>query len=430
MSISEISWYPVTISSTCKELFVVFVHDCGVDVAANQLHLAGFMVGFAKRPPSFHLPRCLSPSAMLLAEESHGVHSQGRSMTQLKKFCEYNLLLGDSWSLNLAPPSFSSLSFLFQIPSPFSPARPWWLVITMLTLLILSSLLAVIAQTAASNSSTAATFVFNSLSTDQTFVFALNSVQSTGDLFFHLEAPAGQAWAAVGIGSEMKDALIFAAYASENGTGVTISPRIATRHSEPAYSKGIKLEQLWPSDFNNSNTVGIDGRLRADAVCRNCTSWLSGQRQLDLKSTSAPFIFAIGPEKTMRSSSLTASMRRHGYYGHFTINMTAATTLAQGSIPLPNSQNGTYRLQGASETKNMTSDSSVAPAAHALIMIAAFVFLFPLGSLLLRVLHKALWHGAVQVLALLMILIGFALGIYVSTQYNKVCHLYCKTDPQ
>jgi hypothetical protein len=81
MSISEISWYPVTISSSCKELFVVFVHNCGMGVAANQLHLAGFMVGFAKRPPSFHLPRCLSPSAMLLAEESHGVHSQGRLTT-------------------------------------------------------------------------------------------------------------------------------------------------------------------------------------------------------------------------------------------------------------------------------------------------------------------------------------------------------------
>jgi hypothetical protein len=291
----------------------------------------------------------------------------------------------------------------------------------MLILFVLSSLLAVIAQTAASNSSTAATFVFNSPSTDQTFVFALNAVQSTGDLFFHLEAPAGQAWAAVGMGSEMKDALIFAAYASENGTGVTISPRIATRHSEPSYAKDIKLEQLWPTGSNNSNTIGSDGRLRADAVCRNCTSWLSGQNQLDLKSTSAPFIFAIGPDKTMRSSSLTASMRRHDYYGHFTMNMTAATSLDEGSIPIPNGQNGTYKLERASETKNMSSDHSSAPAAHALIMIAAFVFLFPLGSLLLRVLHKALWHGAVQVLALLMILIGFGLGIYVSTQYNKVC---------
>lgn len=291
----------------------------------------------------------------------------------------------------------------------------------MWTLLFLSFAFAVTAQTAAFNESTAATFVFKAPSTDQSFVFALNAVESTGDLYFHMEAPDGQAWAAVGLGTQMKDALVFAAYASDNGTGVTISPRIATPHAEPSYAKDIKLEQLWPSGLNNSNTFGIDNRLRADAVCRNCTSWLSGQRRLDLKSESAPFIFAIGPGKTMRSSSLTASMRRHDYYGKFTMNMTAATSTDKGSVPPPYGSKGAYKLQHASEIKKMTSDNNTAPAAHALIMIAAFVFLFPLGSLLVRVLHKALWHGAVQVLALLMILIGFGLGIYLSTQYNKVC---------
>jgi hypothetical protein len=290
--------------------------------------------------------------------------------------------------------------------------------------ILLSVVLAVTAQKAGPNASTTATFVFQSSSTDQTFVFALNAVESTGDLYFHLEAPAGQAWAAVGLGSQMKDALIFAAYASENGTGVTISPRVATRHAEPSYAEDIHLEQLWPSDLNSSNTIGNDGRLRVDAVCRNCTTWLSGQRQLDLKSASAPFILALGPDKTMRSSSLTAFMRRHSEYGHFTMNMTAATSVDEGSIPQPNGKNGTYALQHASETKGMTFQSNKAPAAHALIMIAAFVFLFPLGSLLIRVIHKALWHGAVQVLALFMILIGFGLGIYLSTQQNKVLRHY------
>jgi hypothetical protein len=277
---------------------------------------------------------------------------------------------------------------------------------------------------AAGNTTDASTFVFRSSSSDQTFVFALNAVKATGDLYFHLEAPAGQAWAAVGIGSEMKDSLIFAAYASENGTGVTVSPRIATRHSEPSYAKDVDLQQIWPAGLNGSNTIGSDGRLRADAVCRNCTSWLSGNRNLDLTNTAAPFIFAVGPSKEMRSSSLTASMRRHDFYGHFTMNMTAATSSEEGTVPLPNSKNGTYELHGASEAKDMTADSSHAPAAHALIMIAAFVFLFPLGSLVLKVLHKALWHGIVQILAVVLITVGFGLGIHLSTQYNKVCRTH------
>jgi cytochrome b len=277
---------------------------------------------------------------------------------------------------------------------------------------------------AAANSSDASTFVFRSSSTDQTFVFALNAVKATGDLFFHLEAPAGQAWAAVGIGSEMEDSLIFAAYASENGTGVTVSPRIATRHSEPSYAKDVDLQQIWPSGINGSNTIGADGRLRADAVCRNCTSWLSGDGNLDLTNTAAPFIFAVGPSKELRSSSLTASMRRHDFYGHFTMNMTAATSSEEGTVPPPNSKNGTYELHAASEAKDMTADSSHAPAAHALIMLGSFVFLFPLGSLVLKVLHKALWHGIVQILAVVLITVGFGLGISLSTQYNKVCRAH------
>lgn len=273
------------------------------------------------------------------------------------------------------------------------------------------------------NDTTSATFVFKSSSTDQSFVFALNAVESTGDLYFHLEAPNGQAWAAVGFGSEMKDALIFAAYPSDNGTGVTVSPRIAKGHSEPSYVEDMNLEMLRPSGFNSSNTVGRDGRLRADAVCRNCTSWLSGRKQLDLTSTSYPFIFAVGPNQVMKSSSMTASMRRHDFYGHFTMDLRAATSLENGTVPAPNNANGTYRMEGASEAKKMTNDQSSAPAAHALIMLGSFVFLFPLGSLLLRVIHKALWHGAVQVLALLCILIGFGIGIYLSTLYNKVSSL-------
>lgn len=74
-----------------------------------------------------------------------------------------------------------------------------------------------------------AVFVFKSPSTDQSFIFALNVVEATGDLYFHLEAPAGQAWAAVGIGSSMKDSLILAAYPSDNGTGGDRKPKDSKR---------------------------------------------------------------------------------------------------------------------------------------------------------------------------------------------------------
>lgn len=312
-----------------------------------------------------------------------------------------------------------SLSFLSVFYQALAATINMLTLVHFLFLIVSFTKLAIAAEND-SNNTNSATFVFKSPSTDQSFVFALNAVEATGDLYFHLEAPAGQAWAAVGLGSEMEDALIFAAYPSDNGTGVTVSPRIAKGHAEPTFTEDIDLELLRPSGFNSSNTVGRDGRLRADAVCRNCTSWSSGRKQLDLSSTSYPFIFAVGPSQAMKSSSQTASMRRHDFYGHFTMDMRAATSKDNGTVPAPNNSNGTYTLADASEAKEMTGDNSSAPAAHALIMLGSFVFLFPLGSLLLRVIHKTLWHAAVQTLALLCILIGFGIGIYLSTLYNKV----------
>ncbi|KAI3475153.1 hypothetical protein L1887_63467 [Cichorium endivia] len=209
-----------------------------------------------------------------------------------------------------------------------------------------------------------AVFVFKSPSTDQSFIFALNVVEATGDLYFHLEAPAGQAWAAVGI---------------------------ASGHSEPTYSKSLNVELLWPAGLDDSNTISRDGMLRADGVCRNCTTWSSGDGLLGYVSFSVPFIFAVGPSQPMRSSSLDASMRRHDFYGHFTMNVTAATSRDVGSVPRPNSGNGAYESQGVSEARNMIGDNNTAPAAHALIMIAAFIL-----ALVLYPGRIWYWHSHLQ----------------------------------
>lgn len=71
-----------------------------------------------------------------------------------------------------------------------------------------------------SNSTAAAsTFVYQNSGTDNDFIFALNAAEN-GDLFFHLSAPSSSSWVAVGIGSQMKDALIFIAYPNATGDGI------------------------------------------------------------------------------------------------------------------------------------------------------------------------------------------------------------------
>jgi hypothetical protein len=49
--------------------------------------------------------------------------------------------------------------------------------------------------------------------------YAATVVRDVGDLYFHIEAPADNSWAAVGVGTEMKGSLIWVFYRNENGDG-------------------------------------------------------------------------------------------------------------------------------------------------------------------------------------------------------------------
>jgi hypothetical protein len=50
--------------------------------------------------------------------------------------------------------------------------------------------------------------------------FTVTAVADTSDLIFRLSAPAEYDWVAIGVGTSMKDALIFMVYPAKNGTGI------------------------------------------------------------------------------------------------------------------------------------------------------------------------------------------------------------------
>lgn len=158
-------------------------------------------------------------------------------------------------------------------------------------------------------------------SSDPGITFALNAESSTGDLYFHLETPRDNSWVGVGIGSQMSNALFLIAYASDNGTGVTISGRTATGHSEPSVQDDITIEKVYEDGLENPNTVtgrdeeddgdddddDDDGKIIVDAVCRKCASYSSNDvASIDLQDTKQPFIFAVGPPTRLQSDSVHA----------------------------------------------------------------------------------------------------------------------------
>lgn len=59
-------------------------------------------------------------------------------------------------------------------------------------------------------------------------------------------------------------------------------------------------------------------------------------------------------------------------------------------------------------------------AFHALLMVGTFVILFPLGVLWLRIFEKVILHWLNQTLAVLVVIVGAGVGIYISLMYNKV----------
>lgn len=57
---------------------------------------------------------------------------------------------------------------------------------------------------------------------------------------------------------------------------------------------------------------------------------------------------------------------------------------------------------------------------HGIFMSIAFVILFPLGVLVLRLGHSVIGHGIIQALAYCFVIVGLGTGIYLSRQDPSV----------
>ena len=229
------------------------------------------------------------------------------------------------------------------------------------------------------------------------------------DIFFHLSAPAGQAWVGFGFGTEMNDALIFVAYSSRSGNNVTISPRIGSGHDEPKYTHAVDVKVL-DGSFVNNETYNIN------AQCTGCRSWplASGRRgTIDIKSVAQPMIYAIGDASPfLQTDSQEATIRQHMAYGKFTIDLKAAT----GDAGVPSN---TTTETGVNHSED-SGDSRLGTVFHGLIMSACFVILFPIGSLLIRVPFRLAFylHLLWQICTVVGVVVGLALGIYISVRNN------------
>lgn len=279
----------------------------------------------------------------------------------------------------------------------------------------------------------------NTTAYPQTYVFALNVVPATGDVFFHMSAYAATqstipafSWMGVGFGAQMKDTFMLIAYPSANGTGLTLSPRLARGHSEPEFQHDVVVEKIFSDSYAPAANTVQSGIMIAHGVCRNCTSWTTGA--LDLSSNHQPFIFALGADpgkgQALQSDDPAAGLRRHSFYGRFEADMSYAVSAPEhGRVPPPNDPGGSpsgvadtnFAYAFASEAFDTHHDSEWAPALHGVLMSLAFVLVLPLGALLMRLLRRMgfVYHAGVQALGIALVVVGFAAGVYASKQYVR-----------
>ncbi|KAK4894162.1 hypothetical protein LTR27_007528 [Elasticomyces elasticus] len=258
----------------------------------------------------------------------------------------------------------------------------------------------------------AAVFTYTDSDSDDAFVFALNANQQNNDYSFHLSAPAGNQWVGVGFGERMAGAFMFIVYASENGTGVTLSPRQATEHSEPSYFKDIHCDL---EDGTEVTKNGSASTINVNAVCHNVTQYASKNQ---------PMIYAVGPSSYhgpgLRSDDPAAGLARHKVYGHFAIDMTKAVSKDSSTAGVPQPNDGDkWVLAAATENGQPKADNDPAPRIHGFIMSLCFVIIFPVGALVLRALKRVILHAVVQAIGLFLVCCATAGGIVVSMQYNR-----------
>jgi len=246
---------------------------------------------------------------------------------------------------------------------------------------------------------------------NQAFALALGLNTTSNDLYFNMSAPSTYSWFAFGIGSQMKNSLMFIGYPSSNGSGVTLSPRLSTGHQQPQYTSSMNVQTV-----SSSNT---DGTLQLMAICKNCTTWSLGS--MDTTSTKQPFIFALGPTGTTISSDSTSqNIDFHTIYNGFSLDMTQASFSGSQSPELNSGSNAASSgttTSGAATTSARDGDT-IYNRVHGIFMAIAFVILFPLGVLVLRLGHSVIGHGIVQATAYCFVIVGLGTGIYMSPKYG------------
>lgn len=162
---------------------------------------------------------------------------------------------------------------------------------------------------------------------------------------------------------------------------------------------------------------------------------------MSLTSSSSQWIWGAKSGSPIKSDSTSADLSQHNAYGNFKLDLSKAqggsslnpfvntgsassssSTSGTSSSPTPSSDSNGDGGSSGGDSGGGSVDSMT--SAHGVLMGIAFLGLFPLGAIMIRLLsfRGLLYvHAAIQVLALILAIVGLGLGVWLAQKVQDVC---------
>lgn len=148
---------------------------------------------------------------------------------------------------------------------------------------------------------------------------------------------------------------------------------------------------------------------------------------MDLKSSSTTWIWAYRDGSPLSSDSQSERLDQHDAMASFQFDLAGATGgnslnpfAAQAGTGAPSFSGG-----GSSDIENEIKLAGRVKKAHGAILSLAFVIVYPLGAILIRLFSFSglVWvHAATQIFAYMLALTGLGLGVYIALKPEReVC---------
>lgn len=241
----------------------------------------------------------------------------------------------------------------------------------------------------------------------------------SGPIYFQINATRSLQWVALGQGTQMAGANMFVVYSNAAGDNVTVSPRLGKGHVQPLFNPNAKISVMEGSGIDK------DGATTANVRCDSCLQWDGGS--MNPTDPTSPWIWAVKYGKPLNSDSPSETIQEHDEEGNQVVDLTKATG---NNVPNPFTELSSSSAVAASASSSAGGGGGGSSAsfnrmviAHAVLLIIAFVILYPFSALTLYLfptLGIMKMHAPLQVFNTCLVIAGMGLGISIARSSGQL----------